>query len=706
MRKLVLAVFILSLTVPLHAANSKHQSYISYDVGGTTVVQGEDQRRIDARVNLAIFPGDEITTSRRGRSEIRLADGNVVAIDRSTTLRFQSILNSYEGDSSQTIAVLAIGQAIVHRLSRDSSPLRLDTENASYVSSKDSIYSLESPGRGSDTLSVYEGSVEVRSPDKTTRIRSGEQVTIDREGVYSTNTVIEEGTTDFERWYLRRASNHSKRTSRYLDRSLAYADSDLDENGSWIYVSDYSSYVWRPRVSIGWRPYYYGSWHHGRGGSLVWWADEPWGWVPYHYGRWAYAPAYGWVWLPGSGYSHAWVYWAYGPSYIGWIPAGWYDCYRPYYNWYGGGYNAGFGFNGRIRFRDADLRGWTFVNPDTLVSNRVDRAALSTDRIRDRFTRDGDQGTLTNIPARFSRSELENPNAAIGAIARRGIGGGTGKESSGSLADMTPFFRRDPELSSEVRDRITRSRGTSPEGDAKTLAPGRGGSIGRGSDSPSDAPSARQGAIGRERDGGSPTIRRPIGDRPATKPIDRGEAVDRLDDAPAARGSRPDWRGGAVRSRERGQGVAEPEPAVVQSPDSEWRDRGGAISRGDQGGSAIPRGRTVGRDDREDSQNGSEAPERFRSAPRDEVDIDDDDAADVPRKVIDRIGGARVSPSVPSEDRPQTRSRPERSAPAPERSSGSGRVIRPEAPKSSPPASKPSSPPSSDKSSGKIKRDN
>ena len=67
MRKL-LPVFVLFLAVPLFAdSNNRSQSYFTYDDGGTIVRQGDDQKEVEARVNFPVYPGDEVTTSRRGR---------------------------------------------------------------------------------------------------------------------------------------------------------------------------------------------------------------------------------------------------------------------------------------------------------------------------------------------------------------------------------------------------------------------------------------------------------------------------------------------------------------------------------------------------------------------------------------------------------------------------------------------------------------
>src|SRR2546421_7594946 len=116
MRKPFFAFALLLTAAPLFAASSgRSQSYFTYDDGGTIIKQGEDGREIDARVNLPVFPGDEVTTSRRGRAEIRLADGNIIALDRSTTIRFVSILDSYDGDNAQTVVELRTGHVAVER---------------------------------------------------------------------------------------------------------------------------------------------------------------------------------------------------------------------------------------------------------------------------------------------------------------------------------------------------------------------------------------------------------------------------------------------------------------------------------------------------------------------------------------------------------------------------------------------------------------
>ena len=110
MRKstILLLAAIAAVALPSYARDRSH-SYITYDDGDSSIRQSEDGRDVDTRLNMPVFPGDQVTTGRRGRIEIRMADGNVIALDRSTSVEFKSILDSYDGDSEQTIVELHYG---------------------------------------------------------------------------------------------------------------------------------------------------------------------------------------------------------------------------------------------------------------------------------------------------------------------------------------------------------------------------------------------------------------------------------------------------------------------------------------------------------------------------------------------------------------------------------------------------------------------
>ena len=670
MRRLAALTFLaIAVTLPLYA-RGKHESYISYDDGGTVVRTGEDGKEIDGRVNLPVFPGDEVITNRRGRAEVRLADGNIVGIDRATAVRFKSVLDSYDSESNDTVFELRYGKVAIYRSNDARESLRLDTQSASYFAGRQATFSVESDANGRDRLLVFDGSIEVRTPSRTSRVSAGESADVDNRGLDGLVSDDELRADDFERWFVKRTERYGNSNSRYLDRSLAYYDEDLARNGSWSYIDGFG-YGWRPTVSAGWRPYYYGQWASGPSGCLTWVSYEPWGWVPYHYGRWAYDNGYGWFWLPGASYAPAWVYWWYSPGYIGWAPAGWYDCYRPYYNWayqpYArAGADFGFGFYGRVRVNEVDLRPWTFINANTIISNRVDRAALSIDVVRGRLTREpGGLATITGSPARFNRSELRDPATAVNVIYRRGIGSGSGSTgATGSVippTDMTPFFRRDADLPGGVRDRIVRARPTEGFGPTRVsgggaVAPAGSGSgglapIGRGSVAPIGSGSVAPigGGSVAPTNSGDGRINR--GDSGWRNNAGGGSSGGSGAQAPSRGGD----NGGGRVNRGSGDTPRNNEETLNRNNgaaiEPSWRNRVNRISPGGLESNDRPSDRSTaapaapppagswrGRVQREEGSSTEPAPppssERKRSVDR--------GSSDVPRRVIDGIGGTRI----------------------------------------------------------------
>jgi hypothetical protein len=623
-------LFILLAAIPMQAIE-RHQSFFSYDDGGTVVRQGDDGREIEARVNLPVYPGDEVVTSRRGRAEVHLSDGNTLGIDRASAIRFRSILDSYEGESDETVAELRYGKVAIYRTDLGHDVVRLDTENASYVATIDgTVYSVESDAKGRDRVAVFDGSIEVRTPSRTTRLRAGEGATVDDRGVYDQVGNSNVGSDDFERWFLRRAERLDGSQNRYIgDRRLSYWADDLDSYGRWVNVSGIG-WSWRPYAAAGWRPYYNGYWSH-RFGCLTWVSYDAWGFVPYHYGRWAYDAGYGWVWVPGGGYSPAWVYWMYGDNYIGWAPAGYWDCYRPYYNWaynpYRGSTHFGIGFNGSIRISDIDLRPWTFVDPTTIVSGRIDRAALTADAVRDRLSR-GSRGGVTTVsgaPARFTREEFRDPAEAI---RRRSLDGSrSGRETGAPPTDLSGFFRRDPEVASSIRDRVIRGRGETTVVAGGTPSRNIGGGSNSGGSNPTSGSLAPIGS------GSLAPIGRgnvaPIGGG-SVAPIGRGNTPPPVESGVSTGGS--DTRGGGIN-----RGGSGRTGGGTDSGSSSWRER---VRGGDTTPQVTPAPSGTG--DRPSRSDGWRR--RTDSAPSNSGSSDSTRGSDVPRRVIDGIGGARVVP--------------------------------------------------------------
>lgn len=96
---------------------------------------------------------------------------------------------------------------------------------------------------------------------------------------------------------------------------------ELEPYGTWVEDVDYG-YVWIPDVPRDFHPYVTdGHWVMTDYGN-TWVSHYEWGWAPFHYGRWRYDNYYGWMWIPGTEWSPAWVAWRSGGGYYGWAPLG------------------------------------------------------------------------------------------------------------------------------------------------------------------------------------------------------------------------------------------------------------------------------------------------------------------------------------------------------------------------------------------------
>jgi hypothetical protein len=110
----------------------------------------------------------------------------------------------------------------------------------------------------------------------------------------------------------------------------------LDPHGVWIDDPSYGR-VWVPNPSVvgpNFQPYVSnGRWALDEQGEWIWVSDYSFGWVVFHYGRWVWIPAQGWAWIPGLRYAPAWVVWRVptgSHAYVGWAPA------PPTFVWFGG----------------------------------------------------------------------------------------------------------------------------------------------------------------------------------------------------------------------------------------------------------------------------------------------------------------------------------------------------------------------------------
>ena len=316
------------------------------------------------------------------------------------------------------------------------------------------------------------------------------------------------------------------------------AASELRDYGEWVYSSEYG-YVWRPRVSQGWSPYYYGRWVWISPYGWTWVSYEPWGWYPYHYGYWYTDPAFGWVWYPYHSFiSFSFVWGGYS-----------YPCYHGYSYYY----------PARVRFVNygRTVR-WVPLNP----GERTSRIAYTRSDTR-----------LASWQRPLSR----------GTVYVRGAG-----KQSGNWRDWTAVRR---ERNASVSTRGTPSRGESRP-TVQRVDRGSSGPGGRGVDRNTSTQSVPSRNMG--------TTERPARESPARQ--ERWERVTPPSPRPG-RGSgvraersnaltRTEKYGNSVRSRVYPSNASVPSGAVTRS--SPGRGEGGAISGGGRAPVASSPGRVIG----------------------------------------------------------------------------------------------------------------
>ena len=396
----------LLLAVAVSADDSGTREGYSYirTMTGEATVASRWNGNVDARRNMPISVGDEVSVSQGGRIEIGLADGNVLFLGGGSHASFES-LSDQQGEDDQFSAIrLTDGDVLMSAMGSGADEIpRIDTDDATvYLSAGARVRVNSDPRRGTVVIGRA-GSAEVRTRAGTYTVKAGhylmalgdEEPEIGR-GAFSRDR--------FDVWVADRLETLDDTrgvSASYVGQDYAGDAAALDGNGDWEYDSSYGGNVWSPRVDASWSPYSSGSWYYTPAG-LTWWSNDTWGWYPFHYGNWFFASARNrWCWAPASVYSPAWVYWGYSPGFVGWCPTGYYSFFSPwldtYYRRLGfpSRTNLYFSVHGTFPTRRVDFRGWNFTGAGSFATTQARMDVIPGARIADRL---GTQVAITSHP--------------------------------------------------------------------------------------------------------------------------------------------------------------------------------------------------------------------------------------------------------------------------------------------------------------------
>lgn len=588
--RLALALGLLASATAAAAENGSY-GYFRVVEGPATLLQAGTDDRSTAEINQPVLAGDRVSVPDRSRLEIVLADRNIVRLDGGSELILERLAASPDRSDRATVLRLLEGnlQLVVTQDSLGDELPRVETPNATIYPQTFGVYRITADREGWSEVVVRRGTAEVVTDQGTSRVRADEKAVVEGDR-YADIEVREAGGFDpLERWARHLDDDYASADVRYVDDNLRYSAAPLARHGSWIFV-DGSPY-WRPRVASGWRPYFHGRWIYTPAG-LTWISYEPWGWVPYHYGSWDFLPGHGWAWQPGYVWSPAWVYWYWGPSYVGWCPTGYYT------RFYGPRFGHGFGFRfGVYGWAGGDWRHfhhWSFVRSsyfdhrsdhrhghrDGFWDGRRDvhRYAVPTDSST---VRNGlERGIITTDTKPLRPSTWTKPDDAVRAL-RAGRNG----PGAAELPDVTSFIARKPDLSAAVA-RTVRAEGDPNALDGTPLKPSTLGRVGGrrveiGGAKPGDSdwssrvPTKPSIVLGD--DGPRAASREPVAQaKPETRSGNPAPQTDGSSDAPRRR---------IVIEK---PGTSEKPEAAKPSIDSTWRARPGRPAPEADGGAPKP----------------------------------------------------------------------------------------------------------------------
>ena len=310
--KLFATVVAFLLLLPAFALSADLGSARISLLKGDVQINNEDTEEwVAAAINMPLAEGDRVWSPEKSRAEIQIRGGIYLRLAATTSLDVMTL------DEAALQFYLAEGRAYINNRQGGIDHIQIDTPLTSISGYDNSIVMVDVATDGRTDLAVLKGYAYVETSTGRVRVAAGNALHLDPQ--YGAELSPINPPDKWERWNQKQDQKLAEagESLRYLPDELDDYAADLNQNGQWVYVSDYG-YCWTPRVGVApdWSPYQVGRWVW-RGGSYVWVSYEPWGWAPYHYGRWVFAAGTGWCWVPPA---RGAAYW--GPGYVGWVDTG------------------------------------------------------------------------------------------------------------------------------------------------------------------------------------------------------------------------------------------------------------------------------------------------------------------------------------------------------------------------------------------------
>ncbi|MEE9218066.1 MAG: DUF6600 domain-containing protein [Acidobacteriota bacterium] len=315
-------------------AEGSQYAHVRYVSGSLNLVRAYDGESVPLELNLPIIAGDRLQADSEAWLELGLADASFLWARGPLLLDVHSLAALDSTLDALTHLTLHRGDLALEVIGMDQHPdkaVQVDTPSGTIYVMTGGLYRISVDESGEALVSVVAGVVEVSSDGGTALVRSGQRTGLARGQAPLRPRAARAEPDDFDLWVEQRRQALAQifPEAEHLPQPVQAYAGELSAYGRWERLPSYGL-VWIPKqVEPGWAPYYDGYWVGSPAGHL-WVSYEPWGWIPYHYGRWQWVVGTGWCWVPGPVFAGGWVHWWVGPSYVSWVPLGYYN--RPAIN--------------------------------------------------------------------------------------------------------------------------------------------------------------------------------------------------------------------------------------------------------------------------------------------------------------------------------------------------------------------------------------